>query len=268
MPNRTELITRFPLVESGQRMPKDALQAKEAELLKSLRDDVPVLNHLRASRLATDYEVVDKGLKLVVLLQEAAQVPLPFPAAGTGRRAGTLDPFLEDLADVKRQASEAEGRIMIATSGASSPLDGSADGPHASSTTTIRRRVRRGIAAGGVFVPDGPDARPLIIEQPSPTLPQGARIVITARICALFPDSAQLASVRLTDARDSGLSFRFSATKQLTLARVGPFLKVEAGTRLQTAMDSKVRLRLEVLAALDWATGKVVSFELRDILER
>jgi hypothetical protein len=49
---------------------------------------------------------------------------------------------------------------------------------------------------------------------------------------------------------------------------VGPFLKVEAGTRLQTAMDSKVRLRLEVLAALDWATGKVVSFELRDILER
>jgi hypothetical protein len=264
MPNRSELITRYPLVEAGQRMPKEAMQKREAEMLKGLHDDVPALAFLRASVVITDYEATSTGLKLVVLLRESEQAPLPFPAVGAGRRSGTSDPFLEDVADVRDQAGAAEGHMLIAASGAASPLDGSKDSPKSSSTASIRKRLRRSLAGHGVFAPQAPDALPLSIEQPPTTLPQGPRIEITARVHSLSHEAAQLNSVRLADARGASINFKFAPATQLTLGRVGVFQQVGAGTKLQIAMDTGVRLKLEVIAALDWASGEVREFELKN----
>lgn len=262
MPNRIEPITRLPLAEHGQRVPKEVLAKIESEHLRNLRDDVPVLKHLRASKLTSDYELTKDGLKLLVLLQEADQGSLPFTAAGSGAKQRPADPYMEDVADAKRQIALVPGRILVACSGAASPLDGSRDLPQASSTATVRRRVKRGLAMGGLFVPGLPDARPLIMEPPPSTLPQAVPVTITARVKSLETETAYLVGVRLVYAKGSGLSLRAGPTKEFALARPGPFQKVAPGTVLQTAMDSHARIRLDVLAALDWASGIPVAFEL------
>jgi hypothetical protein len=267
MANRSEIIARLPLADAGARLPKSDLIKKDAELLQSLRDDVPVLKYLRASELATDYEVTERGLNLLVLLEESGQMPLGFPAEVVKRKTGTADPYLEDLADVRHQIGLVEGRILISSSGAASPLDGTVDTPQLSSTATVRRRVKRGLSSGGVFAPGLPDARQLILEPPSATLPQGPCISIIARVKSLETERAYLVAVRLVDAKESGLSFKFSAAKALQMARPGGFQRVEPGTKLQTAMDLHALIRLEVIAALDWASGAVVSFELAEFLD-
>lgn len=262
MPNRIEPITRLPLAANGQRVPKEVLAKIETEHLRNLRDDVPVLKHLRASKVSTDYEPTTDGLKLLVLLKETDQASLPFTAAGAGVNQRPADPYLEDVADARRQIALAQGRIVVACSGAASPLDGSKDTPQASSTATIRGRVKRGLAKGGLFVPGLPDAKPLIMEPLPSTLPQAVPVTITARVKRLETEAAFLVSVRVVDAKGSGLVLRAGPTKEIELARPGAFQKVTPGTVLQTAMDSKVRIRLDVLAALDWASGMPVSFEL------
>lgn len=267
MPNRCEPITRLPLTEPGVRLPREQSHKNEAELLRSLQDDVPVLRHLRASEITSDYEVIDKRLWLLFLLQEKTQESLAFSANKTRPRAGTVDPYAEDLSDVRHQVGQVQGRILIAISGAASPLDGTQDSPQASSTATIRRRVKRGLSNGQLLIPYLPVARPLMVGQLPTTLPQGPSIVISARVNALDPECAQLAAVRLEDAKGSGANFQFSPTKQVRLARIGAFQRVAPGTRLQIAMDSRTRIRMEVVAALDWASGHVVSFELRNFID-
>lgn len=262
MPNRIEPITRLPLAKNGQRVPKEVLAKIESELLRNLRDDVPVLKHLRASKVSTDYEPTNDGLKLLVLLKETDQASLPFTAAEAGVNLRPADPYLEDVADAKRQIALVQGRVVVACSGAASPLDGSKDSPQASSTATIRGRVKRGLANGGLFVQGLPDARPLLMEPPPSTLPQAVPVTITARVKRLDTETAILVSVRLVDAKGSGLVLRAGPTKEFSLARPGAFQKVAPGTVLQTAMDSKARIRLDALAALDWASGTPVSFEL------
>jgi len=262
MPNRNEPITRLPLAEPGQRVPKEVLERIESDHLRNLKDDVPVLNHLRASTVSTDYELTNGGLKLLVLLKEADQVPIAFASGLPGRTPTTADPYMEDVVDARRQMALVPGRIVIACSGAASPLDGSKDTPQTPSTATIRRRVLRGLARGGVLVPGLPDAKPLIVDPPSSTLPQAVPVAITAKVKRLETKTAFLVNVRLVDAKGSGLTLKAAPSKEHAMTRPGSFQKVAPGTVLQTAMDSDARIRLEVLAALDWASGTPVSFEL------
>jgi len=262
MSNRSEPITRLPLAESGQRVAKAALERIESEHLRNLKDDVAILNHLRAATISTDYELTHEGLRLLVLLNEAEQVPLPFAARSSGRTQITADPFMEDVADAKQQMALTPGRIVIACSGASSPLDGSKDTPQAPSTATVRRRVRRGLAQGGVLIPGWPDARPLIMDPPPSTLPQAVPVTITALVKRLETKTAFLVSVKLVDAKGSNLTMKAGPLKEFAMTRPGAFQRVAPGTVLQMAMDSNARIRLEVLAALDWASGAPVSFEL------
>jgi hypothetical protein len=262
MPNRSEPITRLPLAEPGQRVPKEVVERIESEHLRNLKDDVPVLDHLRASTLSTDYELTNEGLKLLVLLKESDQVPIAFASGLPGRAQTTADPYMEDVADARRQMAQVAGRIVIACSGAASPLDGTKDTPQAPSTATVRRRVLRGLDQGGVLVPGLPDARPLFVDTPPSTLPQAVPVTITARVKRLETETAFLVGVRLVDAKGSGLTLKAAASKEFAMTRPGPFQKVAPGTVLQVAMDSDARIRLDVLAALDWASGAPVAFEL------
>lgn len=268
MPARSDVITRLPLTEAGLACPKQKMQEKEARLLKDLHDDVPILRRLVASIVTTEYEVIDNSLWLLVLLQEAPQSTLPFPTSQVQYRTYVPDPYMADLNEVCRQIGQVEGRILIAVSGAASPLDGTTDGPQASSTATIRRRIKRGLSNGSVLAPGLPYARSLFLEAAPATLPQGPRVVISALVKALETACAQLISVRLEGALVPGVSVKFAATRQVPMARIGAFQRVEAGTRLQTAMDSHARLRFGVVAALAWESGDVVSFELTRFVDQ
>jgi hypothetical protein len=240
---------------------------KESELLRNLQDDVPILKHLRASAIETEYEVISDSLWLLVILKESPQSSIPF-AGNRGRsRASVTDPFMEDLAEVCRQVEQVEGRILIAASGVASPLDDTSDGPEAASTATIRRRIKRGLAKGAVFIPGLPFATSLFLEDPPTTLTQGPNMTINARVKTLEAECAYLVSVRLECSEPPDMFFKFSPTRSVPMARVGPFQRPDLGTRLQVAMDLRLRLRLKVVAGLSWDTGEVVSFELQEFVD-
>ena len=267
MATRSEPITRLPLTVAGVPCPKAKVLENEAELLRNLQDDVPILRHLRASFVETEYEVIDKSLWLLVVLQESTQSPIPFAEIGGRPRVRVADPFMEDLGDVRRQVEQVEGRILIAASGAASPLDGTSDGPQAVSTATIRRRIKRGITNGAILIPGLPYARSLFVEDPPSTLTQGPRMTISTLVKALENECAYLVSVRLEASEAPGVSFKFSPTRVVPMARVGAFQRAESGTRLQVAMDTGKRLHLKVVAGLAWETGDVESFELKELVE-
>lgn len=259
---RIETITRLPLIQSGTACPKEKMSALESRLLEDLHADIPVLKYLRASNVVTQYTVEAGRLWLVVMLEESTQMPISFVDTVRSRSVRICDAFMHELKCVRDQVAQSEGRILFALSGCSSPLDGSVDTPQASSTATLRRRIKRGAKQGFVQVPSLPYSNQLSLYALPSTLPQGPRAVINARVKSLDNVSAQLVNLEIEEDGEGGWAFKTSLSKMIRLERVGRFQRVEAGAMLQRAMDSHAYIRLEVIVALAWDSGDVVHLEL------
>lgn len=258
---RIEPLTRLPLIQAGAACPKKKMLELENRLLDDLQTDIPILKYLRASTLVTQYMPEAEKLWLVVLLEESQQISFSFVDKDAGRSVRNRDPFMDELKAVRSQIAQAEGRILIALSGAASPLDGTIDTPHASSTATLRRRIKRVSSHGFALVPSLPYSNQLPLHAPPATLPQGPRAVIRARVKSLDNLSAQLIDVNVQEVIGNTTAFKIPTSKAIRLERVGRFQRVEAGAVLQRAMDSYTNVRLEVVVALAWDTGDVVHLE-------
>lgn len=259
---RIEPITRLPLIQAGAACPKEKMLALENRLLDDLHTDIPILKYLRASTLVTQYMLETGKLWLVVLLEESQQIPISFVDKEAGRSGRDRDAFMDELKAVRSQVAQAEARILIAISGAASPLDGSMDTPHASSTATLRRRIKRVSSHGFALVPSFPYSNQLPLHGLPATLPQGPRAIINARVKSLDNLSAQLIDVNVEEVLGSSTAFKSPTSKTIRLERVGRFQRVEAGAMLQRAMDSYTNVRLEVVVALTWDSGDVAHLEL------
>lgn len=91
-------------------------------------------------------------------------------------------------------------------------------------------------------------------------------LVSSALVKALAADHAELVGIRVENPPDCRTRFKLLAIKQVPMARAGQFQKAINGTTLQVAMDDGKRLRMEVIAGLEWDSGKLVSFELRNFI--
>ncbi len=259
---RTEPITILALSEIGERLSMAQVEYRIAAHLKNLRVDAPVLNYLWSSIMTSELEVADKRLWLVVSLQESDQHRLELAAQAA--RMKTADPFLDDVADVRRQVGQVKWRTLTALSAAASPLDGSRDGPDSTSTSSIRQRVKRGVKGGMLMLPGWPAPGQIEVGDLPEVLPRGPEAEISANVTWLDHENAGLRAVAIESRSAPGLTANVDVLKSACLGRAGQFARSEHGTRLQVAMDKGTRVRLNVLCHLDWATGVVVGFELRD----
>jgi len=266
VPLRSELITKLPLTKGHERVSRAVLDDREAGHLRNLMVDVPVLRHLRASTVHTEYLPADQALWLIVSLVESAQPALALHAEEAAKAAQEADPYLDDLADARRQLQAVPWRVQLALSGAASPLDGTFDGPDASSTASIRQRVRRGMKGESLLLPGWQDAQIIPIGGIPSTLTQGPIVDLLAQVEWIESAGAQLGAFEAIAAASADLKFK--ASRGLYLSRPGAFSRAEYGTRLQVAMDRGEPLRLRAVSALDWATGVVVSFELRGFIDQ
>lgn len=260
---RTEPFTKLPLSEVGERLSMAQIERRIAAHLKNLRVDVPVLNYLWSSVLTWELEAADRRMWLIVSLAEVVQSRLDL--VGQTSRVKTDDPFLDDVSDVRRLVGNVKWRTLLAMSAAASPLDGSSDDESSASTASVRQRVKRGAKGGKLQLAGWPEPQQLDIDDLPGILPQGAEAEISAEVLWLDHESAGLLRVRIEEQPKAGPTLTVDEGKEALLGRAGHFARAEHGTLLQVAMDNGKRIRLKVIAHLDWASAEVVGFELRDI---
>jgi hypothetical protein len=258
-------LTRLPLQGSSEVLDDEQTKRRRAAHLTNLAVDVPVLNCLKASSLRVCTAISTGQLWMVVFLDEHQQGSLILPI-DDGLRSG-CDAYLDEVAAAQRQLAEVPWRRQAALSGSASPLDGTRDSAHASSTASVRQRVKRarrvvvGLPASGSF-----DNLPLGFEEVPSTLPQGPLVEITASLQQLSRGYATLARVDIASSSSHARELRLPKGVRPRLVRAGMFKEEAWGTRLQLSMDRETRIRCAAVAMLSWETGEVVGFELKEIL--
>lgn len=252
---RQHLIISRPFTSAHVLLDFDQVLAWRQALLHELRTDLPCLNSLSASTLQDAQLATENGIVWQAWLQETPQLPLRL----TPRNRSATDLFEQDVNRVRQAQRELPAQFHLAMSPACEP---SADARAAA----LRVRARRNRQDRKLWLACHAEQAELDLPAYLPrVMPLAERRQADLRVLQLTPTWAR---VKLSEPLrlPSGDTSHLASGHTLVMKRQGAFRSIENGHLLQSAMDSRRILSVEVAVVRNWADGSLQHLELVEII--
>ena len=250
---RTALIVSWPMAQPGAVLAFDEIAARGASFLAALKVDLPCLQQLQASEVVHDVQLSEQGMTWRATLVETSQMALRF----TGNGVAAFDHFQQDHELVRQAQNSLPLDYRLALSDAREPsLD--------TRTASLRQRMRRDRQGRNLHIAARTDQCELLLPEHLPHhMPLAEVCQVHVRILNM---SRTRALIKLAVALHLPTSHAtMPAGTELQLLRGHRFADVEAGHRLQVAMDTRQVLLLQAAATRRWEDGTVHALELHAI---
>ncbi len=251
---RQFLIISRPFTSAHVLLAFDQVLARRQALLHELRTDLPCLNSLSASTLQDAQLATENGIVWQAWLQETPQLSLRLPS----RDRSAPDLYEQDVSRVRQAQQQLPAQFHLALSPARDP---SSD----ERTASLRVRARRDGRNRKLRIASGAEQGELDLPAHLPSvMPLAERRQVLLRVLQLTPNWAR---VKLTESLHlmAGDALHLASGSELVMKRQGAFRSIENGHRLQSAMDARRILSVEVAVVRNWADGTPQHLELVDI---
>lgn len=260
-PSRPPFITAFSLPFG----PADATYSREEEqyrrdmLCREVRALMPAANRLPSSRLVDRLGIRDGQSRLDFDLEFTGQLNLPFSAGQVESVARLLE---RDIETLRRSAGDQQKAIFLEA----------CPQPDASGERSSRRATRQDIARWALMRRHRGETLlinfangPLVFRFPEyPAFRcDGKSRLISAIVDRVEPLSVRLRGFRYEDQLDPSTSERTNQ-QHSALIPAGPS-GFEIGMDCAAAALRRTRIRLRVITALDFLTGRVSHFEIEAV---
>ena len=246
---RIALIASWPMAQPDAILAFDEIAARGAAFLAALKVDLPYLQQLQASEVVHDVQLTPQGMTWRATLREIPQMALRFSEKGV-----VFDHFQQELELVRRAQDHLPLDYRLAMSDAREP---SSD----KRIATLRQRMRRDRQGRRMHIAARAEQCELLLPEHLPCLMSLAELCeVRVRILNM---SRTRALVKLASAVHLPTSLAtIPAGAELQLLRGHRFSSIEAGHRLQVAMDTRQVLAVQAAVTRRWEDGTVNSLEL------
>jgi len=247
---RTAPIVSWPMAQPGAILAFDEIAARGAAFLAALKADLPCLQQLQASEVVHDVQLTAQGMTWRATLREVPQMALRF----AGKGVPVVDHFQQELELVRRAQNHLPLDYRLAMSDAREPLSDTR-------IATLRQRMRRDRQGRRLHIAARADQCELLLPEHLPHL------MPLAELCEahvwILNMSRTRALVKLASAVHVPTSLAtVPAGTELPLLRGHRFSSIEAGHRLQVAMDTRQVLPVQAAVTRRWDDGTVDLLEL------
>lgn len=251
---RQHLIISRPFTSTHVLLGFDQVLARRQALLHELRIDLPCINSLSASTVEDAQLATENGIVWRAWLQETPQLALRLQS----RDRIDADLFEQDVNRVRQAQQQLPAQFHLAMSPACDP---STD----ERTAALRVRAKRDGRNRKLWIASGGQQGELDLPAHLPrVMPLAERRQVHLRVLQLTPTWAKVKlteTLRLSD----GNALHLASGSELVMKRQGAFQSIEHGHRLQSAMDARGTLSVEVAVVRNWTDGALQHLELINI---
>lgn len=247
---RTAPIVSWPLAHQGAILDLAEISLRCTALRAALMADLPCLQQLQASEVVQEVEITPHGMAWNATLRESMQMGLRLFVSG----AAALDHFQQELNLVRRAQERLPQEYRLAQSDAHEPAANTR-------ISVLRQRMKRDGRGRQLQIAAHADQCELLLPEHLPhQMPLAELCEAHARVLNI---SRTRALVKLANAVTLPISnTTIPAGTELQLLRGHRFTNVDAGHRLQQAMDTRVIVRLLAAVTRRWDDGTVSALEL------
>lgn len=241
---RKQLLSRRDFAHSGVTITEDAWQHRQAVMTAELIADLPTLRRLRASKLEFAYQFDESRLQVLVYLAEIPQLNLLFGS----RLDAQGDIYLQDLEHILRDQQDLTESYEHAQKSTVDPAEDAR-------TQSLRRRMVDSQKAGYVHIHSTTNGEVHRLDSIPKFLPNSRQFEIQAKVIGLRIDDVDIVPCSNVQFGPGHPPILYGGTKILA-HRNHTCRNVAVGTLLQTAMDLKDVILLEVVVEHSWVDGR------------
>ncbi|WP_439115623.1 hypothetical protein [Hydrogenophaga sp.] len=250
---RTAPIVSWPLAHQGAILDVAEISLRCTAFRAALMADRPCLQQLQAAEVVQQVEITPRGMAWNATRRESTQMGLRLFVYG----AAALDPFQQELNLVRRTQKRLPQEYRAAPSDAHEPAANTR-------VSVLRQHMRRDGCGRQLQIVAHADQCELLHPEHLPhQMPLAELCEVHARVLNIIRTRAL---VKLANAVTLPISnTTMPAGTKLQLLRGHRFTSVDAGHRLQLAMDTRLIVRLLAAVTQRWDDGTFSALELHGL---